>query len=165
MMIAVFAIPALIISEAIVATPTSGTILSWLADYSFNKESFTPTIPEQSDSVKAVENKADFSAEADTEDSENIIIIPNPFEDQTALAEIIRHSLETIESNKSLKVNVEIIVSEDGNVKDVLTDDPNGTQVVDAIVRQFKGIKFKQITDNGRPIEVRFVIPIQLENQ
>ena len=165
MMIAVFVIPALVISEAIVATPTSGKIFSCVADYSFNEEFFTPTIPEQSASVKAVENEADFSTEADTEDSENIIIIPNPFEDQMAFAEIIRHSLETVESNKSLKVNIEIVVSEDGNVKDVLTDDPDGTQVVDAIVRQFNGIKFKQITYNGRPIEARLVIPIQLEKQ
>ena len=165
MMIAVFAIPALIISEVIVATPTSGKILSCISDYSYCEEPFTLNIPEQSASIVPIVNETDVWTEAHKEGSQSIMIIPNPLEDQTVLPEIIRRSLEPIESDKNLKVNIEIVVAEDGNVKDVLTDDPDGTQVVDAIVRQFKGIKFKQITYNGRPIEARFVIPIQMENQ
>ena len=81
------------------------------------------------------------------------------------MEEIIREALETIESDKSPKVNIEIVVSEEGDVKEVLTDDPDGPRVVDAIVRQFKGKKFKQVTYNGTPIEARLVIPIQLEKE
>ncbi|MBD5359062.1 MAG: hypothetical protein HDR88_19065 [Bacteroides sp.] len=165
MMIAVLVVPALIISEVIVATPTSEKILSYIADYSLSKELFTLNNPEQAASVAPVVNETDVWTEAHKEDSENLIMIPNPFEDQTVLAEIIRHSLETIESDKNIKVNIEIVVDEDGNVKDVLTNDSDGSQIVAAIERQFNGIKFKQITDNGRPIEARFVIPIQLEKQ
>ena len=163
MMIAVLAVPALIISEVIIATPTSEKMLSHISDYNLNKNLFTLNISEQSASEIPVVNEADVGREANKEDSENVIMIPNPFEDQTALAEIIRHSLETIESDKIIKANIEIVVDEDGNVKDVLTNDSDGSEVVAAIKRQFKDIKFKQITDNGRPIEARFVIPIQME--
>ena len=163
MMIAVRAVPALIISEVIIATPTSEKMLSHIADYNLNKNLVTLNISEQSASEIPVVNEADVVREANKEDSENFIMIPNPFEDQTALAEIIRHSLETIESDKIIKANIEIVVDEDGNVKDVLTNDSDGSEVVAAIKRQFKGIKFKQIIDNGRPIEARFVIPIQME--
>lgn len=162
MMVAVLAVPALIISEVIVATPTSEKILSRIADYSLNKDLFTLNIPEQSASEVPVVNEADVLRDAHKEDSENFIMIPNPFEDQTVLAEIIRHSLETIESDKNIKVNIEIVVDEDGNVKDILTNDSDGSQVVAAIKRQFNGIKFEQMAYNGRPIEARFVIPIQL---
>ena len=77
--------------------------------------------------------------------------------------EIVRHSLETIESDKNIKAKIEIVVAEDGEVKDILTDDPDGIQIVGAIEREFKGVKFNKITDNGRPVEARFVIPIQVE--
>lgn len=163
MMIAVLAVPALIISEVIIATPTSEKMLSHIADYNLNKNLFTLNISEQSASEIPIVNEADVVREANKEDSENFIMIPNPFEDQTALAKIIRHSLETIEADKIIKANIEIVVDEDGNVKDVLTNDSDGSEVVAAIKRQFKDIKFKQITDNGRPIEARFVIPIQME--
>ena len=56
------------------------------------------------------------------------------------------------------------MVDEDGRVKDVSADTPYGTQVAVAISKKFNGVRLEQITDNGRPMEVHFVIPVQLKN-
>ncbi|MDE6335813.1 MAG: hypothetical protein K2L34_04505, partial [Muribaculaceae bacterium] len=162
MLIAIFALPALIVSQVIISTPTSAKILSYISDYSFNKEIFTQKIHKHSLTLAEV---SDMGIEDPKEETPTVTILPNPLEDQTALAEFIRQTLKKIESDKNIKVKIEIVVDKDGNVKDVLTDDSDGTQVVAAIERQFDGIKFEQVTYNGRPIEARFVIPVQLERQ
>lgn len=162
MMIAVLAVPALIISEVIFSTPAYAKILSCISDYSFNQKIFIQKINKQ---LPQAAQATDIEIEKPTAKTDTVTIISNLLEDQTALDEIVRHSLETIESDKNIKAKIEIVVDEDGNVKDVLTNDSDVSEVVAAIKRQFNGIKFKQITDNGRPIEARFIIPIQLEKQ
>ena len=161
MLVALFAIPALIVSVIIVSTPTSAKILSFISDYSFNKDIFTQKIPEQSNAVAKV---SDIKIEMPKGDIDAVTIIPNPLEDQTALAEIVRHSLETIDCDKETKVNIEIVVDEDGNIKDILTDS-DGALIATAIKQNLKGIKFEQILHNGTPIEAHFKLPIQIGKQ
>ena len=90
---------------------------------------------------------------------------PSPFNDQTALADIIRLSIKTIQPEKGTKVNVEIVVDEDGRVEDVITDSPDGADIAAAIEKELNGIRFEQTTENGRPIKVHFNIPLQVKIQ
>lgn len=93
---------------------------------------------------------------------DTITVIPSPFEDQSALADIIKLAIKTIQPSKETKVNVEIVVAEDGTVKDVITDPTTAADIAAAIQREFNGIRFDQMTYNGRLVEVRFNVPIQL---
>ncbi|MBD5329975.1 MAG: hypothetical protein HDS03_08900 [Bacteroides sp.] len=158
LMIAIFAIPAIILSGVLVSIPAYMKFLSFISDYSINKEILTLIDHKQMPSIAKV---TDIKIEKSGEDTDLFTIIPNPIEDQTALAEIIRHSLETIESAKETKVNIEIVVDEDGNINDVLTR-PDDALIAIVVKQNLKGVKFEQILDNGRPIKTHFNIPIQI---
>lgn len=158
LMIAIFAIPAIILSGVLVSMPAYMKFLSFISDYSINKEILTLIDHKQMPSIAKV---TDIKIEKSGEDTDLFTIIPNPIEDQTALAEIIRHSLETIEYAKETKVNIEIVVDEDGNINDVLTR-PDDVLIAIVVKQNLKGVKFEQILDNGRPIKAHFNIPIQI---
>ncbi len=157
-LIAIFAIPAFIVSGAIISSPVSAGLLGAISDFRFSKEPSTADIDEQLTPVAEAPNVS-------SEESDSLTVIPSPIEDQTALAEIIRLSLETIKPDKNTKVNIEIVVDKDGRVKDVSTNNPDGAQLVAAIDRQLNGIKFEQMTDDGQPVEVRFNIPVSFKAQ
>lgn len=158
MLFAIFAIPAFIISGTVISSLVSAGLLGVISDFSFSKESAAVDIDEQLAPIAEVPNVS-------SEESDSITVIPSPIEDQTALAEIIRLSLETINPDKDTKVNIEIVVGKDGRVKDVSTNSPDGSQLVAAIDRQLNGIKFEQMTDDGQPVEVRFNIPVVFKAQ
>lgn len=158
MLIAIFAIPAFIISGTVISSPVSAALLGAISDFRFSKEPAAVDIEEQLAPVEKGPNTS-------SEESDSLTVIPSPIEDQTALAEIIRLSLETINPDKDTKVNIEIVVDKDGRVKDVSTNTPDGAQLVAAIDRQLNGIKFEQMTDDGQPVEVRFNIPVVFKAQ
>ncbi|MDE6100838.1 MAG: energy transducer TonB, partial [Paramuribaculum sp.] len=158
MLIAIFAIPAFIISWTVISFPVSAGLLEAISDFRFSKEPSTADIDEQLTPVAEAPNVS-------SEETDSLTVIPSPIEDQTALAEIIRLSLETINPDKDTKVNIEIVVDKDGRVKDVSTNNPDGAQLVAAIDRQLNGIKFEQMTDDGQPVEVRFNIPVSFKAQ
>lgn len=153
-------IPAVAIADTVLSMPITSNFLTNISAYSLSKDLLSteknsyatpPNLTLESDNPKTV--------------SDSLTVIPSPFEDQTALANIIQLSLETIQVDKDTKINIEIVVDKDGRVKDVTTDIPDNDDIAVAISRQFNGIKFEQMTDNGQPVEVRFAIPIQLKSQ
>lgn len=154
------AVPAVALAGTALSMPVSLKLLSSISDYSFNRE------------LSSGQKRSDAIVQGPTIDNEvretepdTPTVIPSPFKDQTALADIVRLSVETIRPGKDTKVNIEIVVDEEGCVKDVLTDTPDGSEIAAAIKKEFNGIRFEQMTDNGRPVEVRFNIPIQLKKQ
>lgn len=157
MLIALCAIPTVALAGAALSMPVPSRILSEISDYSFRKELLSEET--QSDYVS---KDVRIDSEQTKPESETLTVIPSPFEDQAPLAEIIRLSVETIQPDKDTKVNIEIVVDEDGRVKDVSSDTPEGAEVAAAISQKFNGIRLEQITDNGKPIEIRFVVPVQL---
>ncbi|MDE5649699.1 MAG: M56 family metallopeptidase, partial [Duncaniella sp.] len=157
MLIALCAIPAVALAGAALSMPVPSRILSEISDYSFRKELLSEEM--QSDYAS---KDIRIDAEQTKPESETLTVIPSPFEDQAPLAEIIRLSVETIQPDKDTKVNIAIVVDEDGRVKDVSSDTPEGAEVAVAISQKFNGIRLEQITDNGKPIEIRFVVPVQL---
>lgn len=160
LLIAVCAIPALALAWAGMAMPVSSGFLSKISDYSFNRESLSlKKLPDSASQGLAAANEGP-ATEPDT-----IAVIPSPIQDQTALAEIIKLSLKTVQPDKETKVNIEIVVAEDGTVKNVITESADGADIAAAIQRELNGIRFEQMTDNGRPIEVHFNVPVQIRKQ
>lgn len=157
LLVAICAIPAIALAYAVISMPVSSQILSKISDYSFNRVS--SSLPKQS--VPTAQGLA-AANDVPAIERDTITVIPSPFEDQSALADIIKLAIKTIQPSKETKVNVEIVVAEDGTVKDVITDPTTAADIAAAIQREFNGIRFDQMTDNGRLVEVRFNVPIQL---
>ena len=160
MLIALCAIPAVCLASTALSMSVPSRYLSEISDYNFRKK----TLSEEIQSGSAYKDVS-MESELPKPENEPLTVIPSPFEDQTPLAEIIRLSVETIQPDKDTKVNIEIVVDEDGRVKDVSADTPDGAEVAAAISQKFNGIKLEQITDNGKPIEIRFVVPVQLKKK
>lgn len=160
MLIALCSIPAVALAGTALSMPVTSRFLSEISDYSFRKESLSE------EKLKRVETQdLRIESEATKPETETSTVIPSPFEDQEPLAEIIRLSVETIQPDKDTKVNIAIVVDEDGRVKDVSSDNPDGAQVAAAISQKFNGVRLEHITDNGRPIEVHFTVPVQIKKQ
>ena len=160
MLLVLCSIPAVALAGTVLSMPVTSRFLSEISDYSFRKE---PLSVEKLKRVEAQDLR--IESEATKPETETSTVIPSPFEDQEPLAEIIRLSVKTIQPDKDTKVNIAIVVDEDGRVKDVSSDNPDGAQVTAAISQKFNGVRLEHITDNGRPIEVHFTVPVQIKKQ
>lgn len=161
MLIAVFAIPALIFAGLAIAAPASARLLDRISDYNPEREVLTEMdIPIKEPAVSIIEPYSSATEEPDT-----IVEIPSPLEDQTFLAEIIKLSMETIQIDKDTKVNIEIAVDEDGRIKNVTADNPDGAHLAAAIDQNLNSIKFEQTIYNGKPIEMHFNIPVNIKKK
>lgn len=160
MLIALCAIPAVALAGTALSMPAPSRILSEISGYSIREELLSGET--QSDSTP---QDLIIESEPTNTEIETPTVIPSPFEDQKPLADIIRFSVETIQPDKDTKVNINIVVDEDGRVKDVSADTPDGAEVAAAIRRNFNGVTLEQIIDNGQPLEVHFVVPVHLKKK
>ena len=160
MLIALYSIPAVALAGTALSMPVTSHFLSEISRYSIHND---PLSEEKLMSSEAKDLR--IESEPTIPESETLTVIPSPLENQEPLADIIRLSVETIQPDKDTKVNIAIVVDEDGRVKDVSSDNPDGAQVAAAISRKFNGVRLEQITDNGRPMEVHFSIPVQFKKQ
>lgn len=158
LLIAIFAIPSSVLACMSMSMPIPSKLLSEISDYSFYGETSSSKLTSDLTSHKVPIENAVRETYPDT-----ATIIPSPIKDQAALNDIIKFSIETIQFKKNTKVNVEIVVDEDGKVKDVITDSPGGADIATAIEKNLNGIRFEQMSDNGRPVKVHFNVPIQIE--
>lgn len=160
LLIAFCAIPALTLASAVMSMPVSSKLLSNISAYTFNSQ--PSSLQKPSDfATKGIAIENDMPKKEPDANK----VIPSPFNDQTALADIIRLSIETIRPEKDIKVNIEIAVDEDGRVEDVFTNTPDGADIAAAIEKELNGIRFEQTMENGQPIKVHFNIPLQVKTQ
>ena len=160
MLIALCAIPAVALAGTALSMPGPSHILSEISGYSLREELLS-----EETQLDSTPKEPDVESKPSKSESETHTVIPSPFEDQKPLAEIIRYSVETIQPDKDTKVNINIVVDEDGRVKDVSADTPDGAEVAAAISRNFNGVRLEQIIDNGQPLEVHFVVPVHLKKK
>ena len=160
MLIALCAIPAVALAGTALSMPVSSRFLSEISGYSLREELLSEeTQPSSTPQV------LDLESNPSKPETETHTVIPSPFENQKPLEDIIRCSVETIQPNKDTKVNIEIVVDEDGRVKDVSADTPDGAEVAAAISRNFNGVRLEQMIDSGRLVKVHFVVPVQLKKK
>lgn len=164
MLLALFALPAFVMSGFAINSPLSVGLLNTISDYEFGRDDILerpeePYINETAnfalDSVRYAEEKTD-----------TIIRLPSPLNDQKALAEVIRLSLSTVELDVDTKINIGIVLDEEGRVSKVLITGDVDNALVNAIVdRTMNGIRFEQTTQNGKPIKMRFNLPVSIKKK
>ncbi len=167
-LIAALSIPAIIVGVIAIASPVSAGLLATISDYTFEKESITTPEEEDLNSSENAPIDATLISIVDPEsssraDAEATVRLPSPLKDQTALSEIIRLSMATIDVDKETKVNIGIVIDENGRVTDVATDNPDNPLVEAVVDQALNGILFEQMTDNGKPITMRFNIPVTIK--
>lgn len=170
MLIAVLSIPAIIVGVIAIASPVSAGLLAKISDYTFEKESITTPKEEDLNSSENTPIDATLISIVDPEsssraDAEATVRLPSPLKDQTALSEIIRLSMATIDVDKETKVNIGIVIDENGRVTDVATDTPDNPLVEAVVDQALNGILFEQMTDNGKPITMHFNIPVTIKGK
>lgn len=148
-------------------------MLSVVADYRFEKAEDTsigeavvkkPETKVMQATVFSILDQKSSEKENDggTESSAVVTKLPSPLRDQSGLQEILRLSLATIETDRMTKVNIGIVVDENGRVKEVVTDGADN-EVVKAVVDQaLNGIEFERMTENGMQIQMRYTIPVTI---
>lgn len=162
--IALGSIPALLIAWLIISSPVSAGVLSSISEFRFSTktEEDKPLLDIENETIDVEQTTEQVFPE---EDADTLIILPSPLNDQKELYDIIRLSLSTIEPEKETKINIGIVVDEEGRVKEVVTDNADN-QLVNLIIDQtMNGIRFEQITQNGQPIQTRFNIPVVIKKK
>lgn len=171
MLIALFALPSVAFSAFVLALPLSARFLATISEFRLEWESELGNneIPDNhidEDKTGKLVQATMFSFGGTSSSEEKVdstVELPSPFKDQTALGEILKLAVSTIQSDKEKKVNIGIVVDEDGRVKEVVTDNPDDPLVKTVVDQALNGIKFEQMTDNGKPIQVRFNIPVTIK--
>lgn len=159
MLIAASALPAIAIAWITLSSPVSANLLSTLSAYRFEKSTPSATKAETSltGTIPAIaEPKPKKSADT-------IVVLPSPLKDQTALAELIRMSVSTLDFDKETKINVGIVLNKEGKVTEVVTDGTDNNLVKAVIDQAVNGVRFEQMTLNGQPIKVSFNIPVVIK--
>lgn len=159
MLVALCALPAVLLAVIAISSPISAGLLDTISDYRFTDR----ILIDPNGLIPDAELSSSIEDQAQPVKNDSMAVIPSPLDDQTALANIIKLSLETIQVGKDTKVNIEIAVDENGYVKDVRSDKPEGLQLAEAIDKNLRGVHFEQTTDNGQPIAVHFNIPVQMK--
>lgn len=155
--IAALAFPAVTFAGITVLSPVSTGFLTSIADYRFEKTAHAPSRNEMSDPLPV---KEEISID---ENADSMIVLPSPLNDQTALAKVINVALSTINPDKETKINIGIVVDEEGRVTEVVTDNTDDPLVKAIVDQAVNGIRFEQMTQNGQPIKLHFRIPVTIK--
>lgn len=162
-LIALCAIPAFAIAIFLLSTPLSAQLLGSISNYSFVQ---TPPTPKDNPTVTPkVKESEPASLDSGVVKADALIVLPTPIKDQTALANIIKTSLSAVELDKETRINIGIVINEEGKVTEVVTDRTDDP-VIKAIVDQtVSGLKFEEIKLNGKPIQTKFNIPVVIQKK
>ena len=159
MLIAFGGIPAVIAAWIAISSPVAAGLLESINDFDTSLQAAERHSVMPHTDID-VEVRPDTLAE---EGMATVIEIASPLWDQTELAELIRSSLSSVKSDRERKITIGIVVDKDGSVKDVMAVNADG-ELVEAVVTQaLNGVRIEPVTDNGKPIEMRFNIPVTIK--
>lgn len=156
--------PAVFAAWLIISSPVSAGLLSSISDFKFQTEREEEIALPYMES-KTLDIEEAIEDEMPEENADTLIILPSPLKDQKELYDIIRLSLSTIEPDKDTKINIGIVVDEEGRVAEVVTDNKDNSLVNLIIDKAVNGIRFEQITQDGKPIQTRFNIPVVIKKK
>lgn len=162
-LIALCAIPAMVLSATVIASPTATGLLGAISDFTFKHAEAAEPAP-HTDIAETATEQTDPATEEPT-DTATQMTLPSPLKDQTALAGVIKVSMENMDFDTDKKISLQIVMGKDGLVKEVTTDSPDHAPVATTIMSDLKGVRFEPVTDNGQPVEIRFNIPIQIARE
>lgn len=153
----IMAVPTLVIVAVILTHPVSARML----------ESFTghKLIPEIMTAQKIIVNPVEEQVVEDSIDT----VIESPLVNQQDLAKHLtiafsKHNLDNVAT--ASKIMATIVIDEQGFIKEVSTNETGDANVRTIIEEALTGVRF-ECTDNedGKPIEIRYVLPITIANK
>ena len=156
--------PAVFAAWLIISSPVSAGLLSSISDFKFQTEREEEIALPYMES-KTLDIEEAIEDDMPEENADTLIILPSPLKDQKELYDIIRLSLSTIEPDKNTKINIGIVVDEEGKVAEVVTDNKDNPLVNLIIDKAVNGVRFEQITQDGKPIQTRFNIPVVIKKK
>ncbi len=153
----IMAVPTLVIAAVILTHPVSARML----------ESFTghKLIPEIMTAQKIIVNPVEEQVVEDSIDT----VIESPLVNQQDLAKhlTIAFSKHEFDNNAPItKIMATIVIDEQGFIKEVNTNESGDAKVRTIIEKALTGVKFECTNDeNGKPIEIRYALPITITNK
>lgn len=153
----IMAVPTLVIAAVILTHPVSARML----------ESFTghKLIPEIMTAQKIIVNPVEEQVVEDSIDT----VIESPLVNQQDLAKHLtiafsKHNLDNVAT--ASKIMATIVIDEQGFIKEVSTNETGDANVRTIIEEALTGVRF-ECTNNedGKPIEIRYVLPITIANK
>ena len=153
----IMAVPTLVIAAVILTHPVSARML----------ESFTghKLIPEIMTAQKIIVNPVEEQVVEDSIDT----VIESPLVNQQDLAKHLtiafsKHNLDNVAT--ASKIMATIVIDEQGFIKEVSTNETGDANVRTIIEEALTGVRF-ECTNNedGKPIEIRYVLPINIANK
>lgn len=96
------------------------------------------------------------------EKPDTVVELPSPFDDQKPLTDLIKVALTDYEGEK-ITANIQIVVGEDGRIKEVLADGIGDQGIKTAIEQAASQVQFAKVFLDGAAISVRYNIPIRIE--
>ena len=148
MLIAVCAVPAVIFACGVTAMPLPAKLLSCIYDFEF---------PKAVDIEKRGTEEAATLLMVETpkgEKPDTVVELPSPFDDQKPLTDLINVALTDYEGEK-ITANIQIVVGEDGRIKEVLADGIGDQGIKTAIEQVASQVQFAKVFLDGAAISVR----------
>ncbi len=159
MLLAACAIPALAIGLLLSSTPLSARVLADISGFEFPGHR-NGDVVEASQTVAGTE-KAPETGDEKT-DSVKVMILPQPYHDQKPLAELLRTTLESSPSGEAVKVNIQVVIGEDGKIREVTTDHDDDSSVKTAVDKLVNSVMFEKMLQDGKPIRMSYNIPVEI---
>lgn len=154
---AVMALPALVIAVVILTLPISAKVLETFSNHKLMQENKT----EQKISANPIDEPS-VEEPVDT-------VLASPLIDQQDLAKHLtiafsKHNLDNVAT--ASKIMATIVIDEQGFIKEVSTNETGDANVRTIIEEALTGVRF-ECTDNGdgKPIEIRYTLPITIANK
>lgn len=153
----IMAVPTLVIAAVILTHPVSAKMLESLSDHKL--------IPEIMTAQKIIVNPVEEQVVEDSIDT----VIESPLVNQQDLAKHLiiafsKHNLDNVAT--ASKIMATIVIDEQGFIKEVSTNETGDANVRTIIEKALTGVRF-ECTNNedGKPIEIRYALPITIANK
>lgn len=153
----IMAVPTLVIAAVILTHPVSAKMLESFSNHKL--------IPENMTGQKIIVNPIEEQVVEDSIDT----VIESPLVNQQDLAQqlTIAFSKHEFDNNAPItKIMATIVIDEQGFIKEVNTNESGDAKVRTIIEKALTGVKFECTNDeNGKPIEIRYALPITITNK
>ncbi len=153
----IMAVATLVIAAVILTHPVSAKMLESFSNHKL--------IPENMTGQKIIVNPIEEQVAEDSIDT----VIESPLVNQQDLAQqlTIAFSKHEFDNNAPItKIMATIVIDEQGFIKEVSTNESGDAKVRTIIEKALTGVKFECTNDeNGKPIEIRYALPITITNK
>lgn len=146
MLIAFCAIPAVALGAIVIASPVSAGLLDFISDFRLNKE--------ETSNVSVVAPESVDSHDSDQTEISSV----NQVELSRLISLAVQQNIDKI-SGRSLKIDATIEIDNDGYIKGVTVNEPDGQIVRTIIDEALRGVRFNVKDHDEKSIVIHYRVP------